>query len=630
MPTELSQLNRIRVLHVDDDPNQFEFLRYFIHQLDPDLEVVCVQTPQEVFRELEKEDVDCIVTDFQMPQMNGIELAKKIKQRYGNIPIIIYTGQGSEEVAEAAFAVGIDDYIRKELDTSHYQVLVKRIKQVVEKNRTEMLYQRVVQGIRDGLALVVDGKIIYANQAQAELFGYERVEDIIGTRALDYVYEEDLPTAEKRMAEVVAGKANPHFYNYRVKRRDGELVEVEVTATVIPFRSGLAFMVLSRDLSERKRLEEEKRVSEERFRKIVELAPDGIVTVSLRGIVTSVNPAFLKITGFSEEEIIGKPFYQLGSLRNLDIRNNLKMFAQIVRGKLPPPVEFVFQYKDGSMGWGEAHLGFIERDGKKELLAIVRDITERKWVESELYKTLEKNAQSSPLRRSETPTNTNLCSNPSNIEKAVKLQTSLLIIKNNLLKLRREPSKLEELLDKLEEAVELANIHLKDLFEPQEAPASETVDAYELVGSVLRGSPLAGNASFEYVGERTISTDPEAFKGALENLVNYISTSTGGGGRAKVRCVRSEESMVVEVVEEGRRLSEGELGRFFSGAGVDDGNLASLAVKQLEDVGGNLLVENGEGEEVIYTMVLPLMDPSRYEYSPGVEAEIFGSQPTMN
>ena len=79
--------------------------------------------------------------------------------------------------------------------------------------------------------------------------------------------------------------------------------------------------------------------------------------------------------------------------------------------------------------------------------------------------------------------------------------------------------------------------------------------------------------------------------------------------------------------EEGRRLSEGELGRFFSG---DKGNPASLAVKQLEDVGGNLLVENGEGEEVIYTMVLPLMDPSRYEYSPGVEAEIFGSQPTMN
>lgn len=71
-----------------------------------------------------------------MPRMNGIELASKVQQE-SNIHIIIYTGQGNEEVAEAAFSAGVDDYVRSEIDPSHYHVLVKRIKNSFEKKRAE-------------------------------------------------------------------------------------------------------------------------------------------------------------------------------------------------------------------------------------------------------------------------------------------------------------------------------------------------------------------------------------------------------------------------------------------------------------------------------------------------------------
>ena len=106
-------IEEISVLHVDDDPNQFEFIKFFLNQVDKVLDVTCVGTPDEVFRELDTGNYDCLVTDFKMPLMNGIDLSKKVRENH-TLPIILYTGQGSEEVAEAAFTIGVDDYIRKD------------------------------------------------------------------------------------------------------------------------------------------------------------------------------------------------------------------------------------------------------------------------------------------------------------------------------------------------------------------------------------------------------------------------------------------------------------------------------------------------------------------------------------
>ena len=80
-----SNIEAISVLYVDDDPNQFEFIKHFLTQVDEALNVTCVGTPDEVFRELETGNYDCIVTDFQMPLMNGIELSKKIREKRARV-----------------------------------------------------------------------------------------------------------------------------------------------------------------------------------------------------------------------------------------------------------------------------------------------------------------------------------------------------------------------------------------------------------------------------------------------------------------------------------------------------------------------------------------------------------------
>ncbi len=121
----------IRVLHVDDEETQIEFAKTFIEFSDSAIHMESVTSPQEALDRLQDESFDCIVSDYQMSGMDGIELAGKIRET-SDIPIIIYTGRGSEEVAEAAFTVGVNDYLRKETNPSHYHVLARRIRTAVE------------------------------------------------------------------------------------------------------------------------------------------------------------------------------------------------------------------------------------------------------------------------------------------------------------------------------------------------------------------------------------------------------------------------------------------------------------------------------------------------------------------
>jgi signal transduction histidine kinase len=126
----------IRVLLVDDKPSQMDLMKLNLEQSDPSLSIILAPTPVDALKLLSDHPIDCIVSDYIMPGMNGTELCTEVKKTM-NIPFIIYTARGSEEVASAAFAAGVDDYVMKEPNLAHYVVLAKRIRHSVEKCRAE-------------------------------------------------------------------------------------------------------------------------------------------------------------------------------------------------------------------------------------------------------------------------------------------------------------------------------------------------------------------------------------------------------------------------------------------------------------------------------------------------------------
>jgi len=244
----------IRILHVDDEGTHLEFTKTFLEELDEGVVVDSATSPQEALDLQEEKSYDCIVSDYKMLSMDGIELAQRVREK-SNVPFILYTGQGSEEVAESAFEAGIDDYIRKEPEPSHYQVLAKRVRQNVDKYRAEQLYRKVVDESRDGIIILAGMEIAFMNQAAATLFGCKSPDGFIGRTAMEYFVE-----PEQRLRQCIGGAPEEdevsHLFEARYRMASGAIRVAEVSSSTISYLGQEAHLCFFRDITHRKRVEE--------------------------------------------------------------------------------------------------------------------------------------------------------------------------------------------------------------------------------------------------------------------------------------------------------------------------------------------------------------------------------------
>ncbi|MCK4637124.1 MAG: PAS domain S-box protein, partial [Methanomicrobia archaeon] len=142
---------------------------------------------------------------------------------------------------------------------------------------------------------------------------------------------------------------------------------------------------------ERREAEEALQESEERYRDSIELAPDAIITLDMKGMITSCNTAAANLSDFSKDEIIGKHFSKLGFLREKDIPKYIELFVSTIAGKIFEPFEIMWYHKDGTARLGEVRFSVIEEDDNVVgIQTIVRDITERKEMEEALKESEEK------------------------------------------------------------------------------------------------------------------------------------------------------------------------------------------------------------------------------------------------
>jgi len=118
------------------------------------------------------------------------------------------------------------------------------------------------------------------------------------------------------------------------------------------------------DITERKQTEEKLRNSEEKYRNLVEMAPDATITVDLEGIITSCNTAALKMIELPKDEYIGRHLSEVGPLQEGDMPKYFEAVDSLKMGKTPPPLEFQFKRKDGISGWAEGNIGLLKRNGK--------------------------------------------------------------------------------------------------------------------------------------------------------------------------------------------------------------------------------------------------------------------------
>jgi CheY-like chemotaxis protein len=132
-------LNLIRILHVDDEPADLEITRVLLKRRGKDdFEICSFLSAKEAIKRLKKEHFDIIISDYKMPVMNGLELLEKLRWKGNDIPFVVFTGKGNEEVEKEAFKRGADQYISKAgKTTSQCRELARAIWELVMKRRIE-------------------------------------------------------------------------------------------------------------------------------------------------------------------------------------------------------------------------------------------------------------------------------------------------------------------------------------------------------------------------------------------------------------------------------------------------------------------------------------------------------------
>ena len=125
----------ISVLFVDDELVLLDIGRLFLERAG-DFVVTGSDSGQKAVTLLSKNTYDVIIADFEMPGMNGIDLLKIVRDKYGDIPFILFTGRGREDVARDAINIGADFYVQKGGDPRiQFEDIAHKVEKVVERRR---------------------------------------------------------------------------------------------------------------------------------------------------------------------------------------------------------------------------------------------------------------------------------------------------------------------------------------------------------------------------------------------------------------------------------------------------------------------------------------------------------------
>jgi PAS domain S-box-containing protein len=255
---------------------------------------------------------------------------------------------------------------------------------------SEEKYRSLVERANDGIAIIQDTVFKYVNPRLGEI-GNSTVEALVGTPFTDYIHPDELPKVVGFYKMRMAGENINPVYETVIVREDGSPVQVEINAGITTYKGRPADLVIVRDITERKKMEEDLRKSEEEFRNLFELAPDAILTINLKGIITSCNTAAAAMTGYSKDEIAGLHISKLKFLQKKDIPLYLKSLSSLVLGESVVLPEITWIHRDGTVHVSEARVQPVKEMGKVvRLLVISRDITEHKKAEEALKESEEK------------------------------------------------------------------------------------------------------------------------------------------------------------------------------------------------------------------------------------------------
>jgi PAS domain S-box-containing protein len=255
-----------------------------------------------------------------------------------------------------------------------------------ELRESEARYRSLYHTIADSIFVMgAEGRIQDVNDSACAQLGYTR-EELIGMPVSAVCARPDFHLGEMIDRLRATGSLS---YETAHRRKDGTIVPVELSVTLVEYRGRLAILGVARDITERKRAEEALRKSEEKFAKAFRSSPVAIAVTRLSdGRVIEVNEAMLKLLHFSRDEVIGHTTLELGIW--VDVADREEYTRRLSRDGSARDLEYRLRTKDGEIVTIQLAAELLEFSGEPCMLATLVDLTERKRTEEALAESRKK------------------------------------------------------------------------------------------------------------------------------------------------------------------------------------------------------------------------------------------------
>ncbi|HSS18739.1 MAG TPA: PAS domain S-box protein [Pyrinomonadaceae bacterium] len=246
---------------------------------------------------------------------------------------------------------------------------------------SEREYRGLFENAHDAILIIHPEKeiVLEVNQRACEMYGICR-EKFVGM-SLESI-SKNVERGRLRIAETLRAGTSHNFETIQ-RRGDGTEMSLQVNASVVEYKGQLAIQSINRDITERRRAEEALRQSEERFSKAFHSSPAALsITLLKDGRLLEVNSAFLRMTGYTREEIIGRSTVELGLWENQD---RLSMAQALRDHQAVDNLKIKFRKKCGEFRDGLLSAELIQLGaGEPSVLGIAQDVTERYRAEEAL------------------------------------------------------------------------------------------------------------------------------------------------------------------------------------------------------------------------------------------------------
>jgi PAS domain S-box-containing protein len=385
-----SEPSTIAVLYVTTDvAHAKEGERHFASH--ESIELLTRQRVEDAISLVHEADVDCVISDHDLPDTDGIAFLQNVRAQYPDLPFFLFTSEGSEAVASRAISARVTEYLVKDSYQDQWARLADLIADAVRYYRkhtrildTQHRAETILRASPDTVAIVQDGRFAYVNDAGCDLFGAADETELVETLLEDRLSMDAETDVLDRLAGVRGGDRKLDRFHATIVDLDGNGRPVEATVTQIVWRGEPATLLIARDVTARTEERQQRRL----FRRLIDRANDGILVIDPRsGRLLDANTTACESLGYDRESLLELSVPDISTM--FDTSEEYVAFVEDAGEEDPPTIEDEHVRADGTTFPVEISGSTVTVDDDAYRIAIARDLTERKERERDLRESRE-------------------------------------------------------------------------------------------------------------------------------------------------------------------------------------------------------------------------------------------------